>query len=144
MNKIQQKFAQIVNKPKAGNKKSSPIIILCTSFLVIPIVLTLINKNNSNYFIITHSKRMFQFLIMFFSRKKIILLHSPKFNNRYFNFKNNIKKIYSVILFKKRVKNTLRKFNNSHVYFFFESFAPEMAFALKILSKKIMFSLCQR
>ena len=118
------------------NKKSPPIIIFCTSFLVIPIALTLIEKNNSTYFMITHSKKMFNFLIMFFPKKKIILLRSPKFNNKYFNLKNNIKKIYSIIFFKKKVKNILNKFNNSDVYFFFESFASEMAFAIKILSKK--------
>lgn len=116
---------------------TQPIIIICTSFLVIPLTLTLIrNNNNNDYLIITHSKVMFNFLIKFFPRKKILLFISPKFKKKYFNLINSFKKIKSIIIFKKKIREKLKKFDNSNVYFFFESFAPEMAYSIKYLSKK--------
>ena len=119
-----------------NKKQTTPILLICTSFLTFPVILTLIKSIKNDYLLITHSKIMFNFLRKFFPKEKIFLFSSPKFNNKYLNLINVKSKIHQLIIFKKKIKKKLQRFQNSDVFFFFESFAPEMAYAIKFLSKK--------
>ena len=110
-------------------------IIFCTSYLAFPITHTLIKQAKESFIVVTDSKEIYNFLIKFYPKDKIILFSQPKSITN-INPIFMIKNLYWNYLLKKKTEFFFTKYVDCNVYSFIKAFGPQIAYALKFLSKK--------
>ena len=78
----------------------------------------MIEEYGDAYIVITESKQIYEFLIKFYSKSKIILVKLP-LSILNVNPIKVILNLYKNFLIKQEVKNLLNQYKNYDVYFFF-------------------------
>ena len=110
-------------------------IIFCTSYLFLPITITIIERFKKSVLIITGSPEIYKFLTRFYPKSQIILFKKTK-KILYKNPIRILKNLYINYLLKSRIKISLNKYKNCEVYTFITAFSPQTAYALRILSSQ--------
>ncbi|MEP1094947.1 MAG: hypothetical protein ABJG78_07535 [Cyclobacteriaceae bacterium] len=104
-------------------------IILCQSFLSIPLTITIAAKNE-NFLIISTNREAYKFFSQLYSEKEIVLL--PEINVSLKGLLN----INSILKAKRGVKRRIANYSKSDVYFFLVAFCEYPAWIVKVLSNK--------
>jgi hypothetical protein len=110
-------------------------LIFCASQLDIPSTIILAEQSKKKFIIITDNITSFNFLKKNYPRSKIIYFLQPK-KIFYLNFFLLFKNIYYNLNLKKKINKLLSGYSNSEVFFSFDCIAYQLAYAVKILSKK--------
>jgi hypothetical protein len=118
------------------NLKNSKLkIIFCASQLDIPTTITLVEQSKNNFIIITDTITIFNFLKRNYPKSKIIYFLPPK-KIFYLNFFLLFKNVLFNLNLNKNIQKLLNSYSNGEVFFTFDCYAHQLAYAVKILSKK--------
>lgn len=109
-------------------------IIFCQSYLNIPITISLLEKFEENYIIITSNKSTYRFFSDFVPKEKIVLFDNPK-SIFVISPIHLVKNLSFNMYLKKLIRNYFSDYQNCNVYFFLYAFAEEMAYAVRYLSQ---------
>ena len=120
---------------KNKNLKSNRNIIVCTSSLSIPFSISLIEEFKETSTIITQSKEIFKFFVMFYPKLDIIFIEKLKSSTDK-NPLKMIKNIFYNFLLRKKSNSFFSKYSNSNVFTNIRAFSPLSGYILLVLSRK--------
>lgn len=109
-------------------------IIYCTSYLQVPVSITLAEKSGGDFVIFFQQQRLYDFFSTIYDSKFLFMFPPTKFYALNHKFKL-ISNFFETLSDKKRIKKKLKHYHNANIYYFGYAYSEFETWSVKFLSK---------